>query len=78
MKDKFIIILLLQVMQTSFSLAQFIFQKTYGGINDDVGESIQETSDSGYVICGYSYSYATGSINSDVYLIKTDGEGDTN
>jgi hypothetical protein len=42
------------------------------GHNDDYGYSLQITNDGGYIIAGYSVSYASGK---DVYLIKTDSDG---
>ncbi len=51
------------------------WQKTYGGSDWDFGYSIQQTLDSGYVICGQTYSYGSG--NGDVYVIRTDKLGDT-
>ena len=49
-----------------------LWTKTYGGVNDDVGSFVQQTTDGGYIIIG---SKGTGSSDSDVYLIKTDGNG---
>ncbi len=49
--------------------------KTYGGINDEQGDYITQTSDSGYIICGYTKSFGAG--DADVYLIKTKANGDT-
>lgn len=56
------------------SAGNYKWQKTYGGLDVDVGYSIQITRDNGYIIVGSTYSFdSTGS--SDVYLIKTDGSG---
>jgi hypothetical protein len=52
-----------------------LWKKTYGGTDWDFGNSIEQTSDGGYVICGSTYSYGKG--DEDYYLIKTDATGDT-
>lgn len=49
--------------------------KTFGGSNIDWGSSVQQTSDNGYVIVGYTSSFGPGDNN--VYLIKTNTNGDT-
>jgi regulation of enolase protein 1 (concanavalin A-like superfamily) len=50
-----------------------LWQKTFGGSEDGWGLSVQQTSDGGFVIAGEIYSYITD--DSDVYLIKTDPNG---
>jgi len=50
-----------------------IWAKTYGGINDDVASSVQQTSDGGYIVAGYTDSFGAG--YDDIFLIKTDANG---
>jgi hypothetical protein len=49
------------------------WQKAFGGSSFDMGSSVQQTSDGGYVIVGLTYSFGAG--QSDIYLIKTDPYG---
>ena len=51
-----------------------IWTKTYGGTGLDVGIQVQQTSDNGFIVAGYTYSFGAG--GGDVYLIKTNANGD--
>jgi hypothetical protein len=52
-----------------------LWERTYGGTDDEYGSSVIQTSDGGYIIVGTTYSFGLGL--SDIYLIRTDSNGDT-
>jgi hypothetical protein len=52
-----------------------LWTRVYGGSGSDECRSIQQTSDGGYIVGGITYSYGAG--DADVYLLKTDPDGDT-
>ncbi len=56
------------------SVGKMKWFKNFGGLGIDVGRSIKQTADSGFVIAGYTNSPSTGY---DVYVIRTDKSGDT-
>ncbi len=55
------------------SLGNVQWAKTYGGTNDDEAYSVQQTSDGGYIVAGWTNSFGAG--NWDALLIKTDADG---
>jgi len=54
---------------------QTTFEKTFGGAENDIGYSVQQTNDNGYIIAGWTESF--GPENYNGYIIKTDPNGDT-
>lgn len=49
------------------------WNRTFGGLDNEIALSIQKTSDSGYVFAGYTKSYGAG--GKDVWVVKTDATG---
>jgi hypothetical protein len=52
-----------------------LWSKTFGGAKNDWGSSIVQTPDHGLIIAGYTESFGHGAF--DIYLIRTDANGDT-
>jgi hypothetical protein len=50
-----------------------VWQKTYGGSDFDMANSIQQTSDGGYILGGNTYSFGAG--DRDAWVLKLDASG---
>jgi M6 family metalloprotease-like protein/uncharacterized delta-60 repeat protein len=50
------------------------WQKTYGGFYDEQASSIQQASDGGYIVAGWTDSFGA-SYYSDIWVLKLDGNG---
>jgi uncharacterized delta-60 repeat protein len=50
-----------------------LWQKTYGGPNDEFANSIQQTSDGGYIVAGLTQSFGAG--GSDLWVLKLNSDG---
>jgi len=55
------------------SAGNILFNKNFGGSDADRGLGVQQTSDGGYILAGYTTS--TGAGLDDMYVIKTDASG---
>lgn len=57
------------------SAGDTLWTRNYGGANNDFGSEIYETADHGFIIAATTFSYGKGMC--DIWLIKTDSNGDT-
>ncbi len=71
---KKIILILFLFFSISLSInTQNQWQRTIGGPNNEEARCIIQTSDGGYIISGYTFSYSAG--NEDIYLVKLSSSG---
>jgi len=49
------------------------WNRTFGGSDDDCCVSVQQTTDGGYILGGYTWFFGAG--NYDFWLVRTDGNG---
>ncbi len=58
------------------SLGDSLWTKVFGGMNDEEGNCVKQTLDSGYIVGGYTASFGLAGYD-DIYLVKTNSSGDT-
>jgi hypothetical protein len=56
-------------------LGDTIWTRTFGELGEDVGFSVRQTKDGGYIICGVTESVGAG--EGDGWILKTNANGDT-
>ncbi|MFY9310364.1 MAG: T9SS type A sorting domain-containing protein [Bacteroidia bacterium] len=57
------------------STGNLSWERTFGGAGDEWAYSIQETTDNGFILAGYTTSFGEG--DADYYVLKTNSTGDT-
>ena len=65
--------LALLILSGYSSEAQTTWRRTYGGLGSDEGNSVQQTSDGNFIVCGSTGSFGAG--GGDIYLILLDPFG---
>jgi len=68
------VIVFLSLLSLAYS-QDTIWTRIYGGEDDDEGNAVIEVSTGGYLIAGVTESYGAGDY--DVYLVRTDEDGET-
>lgn len=66
-------LLLFSFLLSNFAYAQFNFQRLYGGVNHERGQTLLETYNNRYLFNGATTSHGQGS--ADAIMIKTDNAG---
>lgn len=72
-RSLFVILMFISVLFWSEITFAQNWQQTFGGFGDDRGNSVQQTSDGGYIIAGATESAGFGGF--DIHLVRTDADG---
>lgn len=64
----------IQLIKTT-SAGTLQWTKSYGGLQDEMGEDVIQLADSSYIVVGYTKSFGAG--DWDVYMFKVDKNGNT-
>jgi hypothetical protein len=56
------------------STGEIIWYQTFGGVSEDTGYTVRQTSDRGFILTGETYSFGEG--GGDMYIIKVNQEGE--
>jgi len=70
MKKVFLVALVFFVAMCAFG--NNLWQKTFGGSNDEIAHSVQQTDDGGYILAGYTMPLGG---TSDAYFVRLDANG---
>ena len=49
-----------------------VWEQTYGGESSDMGYSVQQTTEGGYILTGSTFSFGMAK---EIFLLKTDNNG---
>jgi len=74
MKKLFVLISILSITAIGTNAIQAAqWAKTYGGSNEEESYSVQQTSDGGFIMAGYTNSFGAG--GTDAWVVKLDSDG---
>src|SRR4030043_419229 len=61
------------ICEPDIAYSDYTWARTYGGTGGDYAEGIQQTSDDGYIVVGYTTSFGAGL--TDVWVLNLDYSG---